>query len=98
MAIKGIDGLSGDIAFEKLEHFEPDYLVEHVKGLDDLFKQRKELRDLMAKIDGNDKLHKTLSDAIKTDPKFASWGVKLEEGGATPAPPSPPSPPTPTAE
>jgi type VI secretion system protein ImpB len=82
MDIKGIDGLSGNIAFEKLEHFGPDHLVKHVTGLADLFKQRQELRDLMAKIDGNTKLHNTLADAMKTEPTFATWGVQLPAGGA----------------
>jgi len=93
MDIKGIDGLSGNIAFKKLDHFEPDYLVEHVTGLDDLFKQRKELRDLMAKIDGNDRLYKALSDQVKSDPTFATWGVKMGDAPA-PAPAPAPKPDT----
>jgi type VI secretion system protein ImpB len=93
MDIKGIDGLSGNIAFKKLDHFEPDYLVEHVSGLDDLFKQRKELRDLMAKIDGNDRLYKALSDQVKSDPTFATWGVKMGDAPA-PAPAPAPKPDT----
>lgn len=85
LQVKGIDGLSGTVTFEKLEHFEPDHLVRHVQGLDALFEQRQQLRDLMAKIDGNDKLHKQLAEAVRQDPKFASWGVKLAESPATPA-------------
>jgi type VI secretion system protein ImpB len=77
MDIKGIEGLSGSVTFEKLEHFEPDHLVQHVKGLDELFAQRQQLRDLMAKIDGNDRLHRRLAEAVQEDPTFASWGVKL---------------------
>jgi type VI secretion system protein ImpB len=80
--IKGIDGLSGSVTFEKLEHFEPDHLVKHVKGMDELFAQRQQLRDLMAKIDGNDRLHQRLADALKEDPTFASWGVKLADKAA----------------
>jgi type VI secretion system protein ImpB len=79
LQIKGIEGLSGSVTFEKLDHFEPDHLVKHVKGLDELFEQRQQLRDLMAKIDSNDRLHKRLAEAVKEDPKFAAWGVKLEE-------------------
>ncbi|WP_051294186.1 type VI secretion system contractile sheath small subunit [Pseudoduganella violaceinigra] len=83
LEIKGIEGLSGAVTFEKLDHFEPDYLVQHVKGLDELFAQRQQLRDLMAKIDGNDRLHKRLAEAVREDPTFATWGVKL--GQAQPA-------------
>jgi len=79
LEIKGVSGLSGSVSFEKLEHFEPDHLVKNVAGLRELFQQRQELRDLMAKIDGNDKLHNALAEAIKEDDKFAKWGVKLGE-------------------
>jgi type VI secretion system protein ImpB len=79
LQIKGVEGLSGTVTFEKLDHFEPDHLVQHVKGLDELFAQRQQLRDLMAKIDGNDRLHKRLAEAVKEDPQFSSWGVKLAE-------------------
>jgi type VI secretion system protein ImpB len=79
MQINGIEGLSGSVTFEKLEHFEPDHLVQHVKGLGELFEQRQQLRDLMAKIDGNDRLHQHLAAAVQEDPKFSTWGVKLTE-------------------
>ena len=82
MQIKGIAGLSGKVGFEKLEHFEPDHLVRHVTGLSELFEQRQQLRDLMAKIDGNDRLHKSLADAVTKDKTFADWGVKLGEAPA----------------
>lgn len=84
MQIKGIPGLSGAVGFEKLEHFEPDHLVQHVSGLSELFEQRQQLRDLMAKIDGNDRLHKTLADAVAKDKTFAEWGVKLGEAPTRP--------------
>ena len=85
MQIKGISGLCGKVGFKKLEHFEPDYLVQHVTGLNELFEQRQQLRDLMAKIDGNDRLHKNLADAVTKDKTFAEWGVKLGDGAVAPA-------------
>lgn len=85
LQIKGIGGLSGTVSFEKLEHFEPDHLVQHVTGLSDLFEQRQQLRDLMAKIDGNDRLHKSLAEAVAKDHTFAEWGVKLSPATARPA-------------
>jgi type VI secretion system protein ImpB len=64
----------GTIAFTKLEHFEPGYLVEHVDGLSQLFGQRQRLRDLMAKIDGNSALYQTLTTEIaKKDKPFEGW-------------------------
>ncbi len=83
LTIKGIEGLSGDVTFEKLEDFEPDQLVLKVEGLKDLFKQRAALRDLMAKIDGNVLLGTTLSEAVKDNETIARWGVKVDD---TPAP------------
>ena len=83
LTIKGIEGLSGDVTFEKLDDFEPDQLVLKVKGLKDLFKQRAALRDLMAKIDGNVLLGTTLSEAVKDNETIARWGVKVDD---TPAP------------
>jgi type VI secretion system protein ImpB len=85
MPIKGIPGLSGTVGFEKLEHFEPDHLVQHVNGLSQLFEQRQQLRDLMAKIDGNDRLHKSLADAVAKDKTFVEWGIKLGETPTRPA-------------
>lgn len=84
LSITGVSGLSGTVAFESLEHFEPDHLVQHVDGLKELFQQRQQLRDLMAKIDGNDRLHQTLLDAVAHDKTFATWGVELKakEGAA----------------
>lgn len=81
MQISGVAGLSGAVSFEKLEHFEPDHLVKTVDGLKQLFQQRQELRDLMAKMDGNDVLHRKLLDSAKAQASglFADWGVKMDE-------------------
>lgn len=57
--------LSGTIRFSKLEHFEPEYIVSQVKDLKDLFDIRCDLRDLMAKLDGNAKLEGHLDGLFK---------------------------------
>ncbi|WGG48110.1 type VI secretion system contractile sheath small subunit [Rugamonas sp. DEMB1] len=81
---------TGKIAFTKLDHFEPGYLVEHVDGLKELYGQRQRLRDLMAKIDGNRDLHDALTSELdKTSGQFGGWveaakpGDKDAAGGAT---------------
>jgi type VI secretion system protein ImpB len=64
----------GTIAFTKLEHFEPAYLVAEVDGLKQLYVQRQRLRDLMAKIDGNSALYQALTAEIgKGDKRFDGW-------------------------
>ncbi|PHV04054.1 type VI secretion system contractile sheath small subunit [Janthinobacterium sp. BJB412] len=65
---------TGKIAFTKLDHFEPGYLVEHVDGLKELYGQRQRLRDLMAKIDGNRDLHDALTSELdKKSGQFGGW-------------------------
>ncbi|MBJ7313458.1 type VI secretion system contractile sheath small subunit [Rugamonas sp. CCM 8940] len=87
---------TGQIAFTKLDHFEPGHLVEHVDGLKELYGQRQRLRDLMAKIDGNRDLHDALTlELDKTSGQFGGWvelaaakpgdkGAAVDPAGLTP--------------
>jgi len=52
--------LSGSIVFKSIDDFDPDSLVASVSGLKELFEARNQLRDLMAKLDGNAKLEASL--------------------------------------
>src|SRR5471032_601302 len=52
--------LSGSIVFSSIDDFHPDSLVASVGGLKELFEARNQLRDLMAKLDGNAKLEASL--------------------------------------
>lgn len=52
--------LSGSIVFKSIDDFDPDNLVASVSGLKELFEARNQLRDLMAKLDGNAKLEASL--------------------------------------
>lgn len=72
---------TGKVAFTKLDHFEPGYLVEHVDGLKELFGQRQRLRDLMAKIDGNRDLHDALTSELdKKSGQFGGWVEPAKAG------------------
>ncbi len=73
---------TGKVAFTKLDHFEPGYLVEHVDGLKELYGQRQRLRDLMAKIDGNRDLHDALTTEL--DKKSGQFGGWVEAAAAKP--------------
>ncbi|MFL6656717.1 MAG: type VI secretion system contractile sheath small subunit [Massilia sp.] len=59
--VPGIE-LGGEILFSKIDHFEPEHVVTSVPGLNELFQTRNELRDLMAKLDGNAKLEGRLTE------------------------------------
>lgn len=73
LRISNVEGVKGAVTFEKLEHFEPDYLVENVEGLKELFQQRRELRDLLAKIDGNASLLSKLATVVNDKTALADW-------------------------
>lgn len=60
--------LSVSLKFNTMEDFEPVRIVEQVEELRALFEARKRLSDLVAKLDGNDRLDELLLDiADNTD-------------------------------
>jgi len=75
-----------DLGFSKLEDFRPEKIVEHaeiggVKMLNDLLVARRALNDLIAKVDGREKLAELLCDIVQDDKKRAEV-----EKGLLPAP------------
>jgi len=64
--VAGIE-LGGAITFKKIDDFDPEHIVKSVPGLNELFETRNELRDLMAKLDGNAKLEGRLSEIFVDD-------------------------------
>ena len=83
-AVAGIE-LGGAINFKKIDDFDPEFIVKSVPGLNELFETRNELRDLMAKLDGNAKLEGRLSeifvDGEGKDVEVAARDAKLKELG-----------------
>lgn len=59
--------LSGELKFESIDDFEPEAIVRGVTGLKELLEARDELRDLMAKLDGNVKLEGRLNALLVDD-------------------------------
>ena len=82
--VAGIE-LGGAIKFTKIDHFDPEFIVTSVPGLNELFQTRNELRDLMAKLDGNAKLEGRLSeifvDGAGVDVAADARDAKLKELG-----------------
>ena len=64
--LNGADGADVTIplAFEKIDDFRPEALVEHVQALKDLLEKRNKLRDLLTKSDGSDKWAKLIDQTV----------------------------------
>ena len=60
---------SADIEFESVDDFYPTNVVKKLDDLNTLFEERIQLRDLLAKLDGNNKLNELLNDVIKDPAK-----------------------------
>jgi len=75
--------MSGILQFKNIDDFNPENVVEKVEGLKQLFKARNQLRDLMAKLDGNAKLEASLQalflDDSGTPLSDAARNAKLAE-------------------
>ncbi|SHH10174.1 type VI secretion system contractile sheath small subunit [Massilia sp. CF038] len=106
--VEGVE-LGGTISFNKIDDFEPEHIVRSIAGLSELFDTRNELRDLMAKLDGNAKLEGRLT-ALYTDANGTALlkgadaatldsMLKRDAGAATEAaPPATPEAPPATPE
>jgi type VI secretion system protein ImpB len=53
-----------ELNFRSIEDFEPDQVVQQVEPLRRLVEARRNLSDLLAKMDGNDKLGELLEDVL----------------------------------
>jgi type VI secretion system protein ImpB len=64
--LNGAEGaeLSIPLAFEKIDDFRPESLIQQVGPLKDLLEKRNKLRDLLTKSDGSDKWAKLIDGAI----------------------------------
>lgn len=58
--------LSANLTFSKIEDFDPVNVVKKVTPLKVLFEARERLRDLLTKLDGNDKLDELLKEVLKS--------------------------------
>jgi len=60
--LKGDGELKIDLEFRKFDDFHPESIVKQVTRLEKLLLARQYLRDLVAKLDGNDELNTVLSE------------------------------------
>lgn len=69
--------LGVELKFNDMEDFQPDRLVEQVEPLRKLVELRQALNDLLAKMDGNDKLNATLQDILGNSETQKKLGTEL---------------------
>ncbi|NJM52233.1 MAG: type VI secretion system contractile sheath small subunit [Blastocatellia bacterium] len=61
--------LGVEIKFNNIEDFDPDSIVQQVEPLRKLVEARRNLSDLLSKMDGNEKLENMLNDVIANTDK-----------------------------
>lgn len=67
-----------ELKFNSLDDFSPDKVAEQVEPIKQLVEARKKLYNLMAKIDGNDKLESLLQEVISNSSKLEVLGKAAE--------------------
>jgi type VI secretion system protein ImpB len=63
--LKGEGNLKVELNFTEYDHFHPEALVAQVPRLARLLEARQQLRDLLAKLDGNDELDALLENIVQ---------------------------------
>lgn len=89
-AITGEGNMPLVLNFANIDDFSPESLVHQVPALQRLLDARQQLRDLLAKLDGNDELDKLLEDIVQNTEELK----QLKEA----APPSEGEPAAPAGE
>lgn len=72
------DQLSVELKFKDMDDFEPVEVMERIPALKKLMDARKRLRDLLTKLDGNDKLDELLTQVVKSTEEQAELKKQLE--------------------
>jgi len=93
LAMKVQNRLTGDdsklaveLNFKNMDDFEPTRVAEQVGPLKDLLEMRKRLQELMAKMEGNDKLEQLLGDVLNNTEKAMSLAKQMGIEAAAEAP------------
>ncbi len=87
-ALTGGDSkLAVELNFKHIDDFEPARVAEQVGPLNELMEMRKQLSQLLSKMEGNDKLEKLLSDILTNTDKAKAMAKELGiDGGAEASP------------
>jgi len=71
--------LSAEMRFKQMDDFEPVALLSQIPALKKLYEARGKLNDLLAKLDGNDKLEAMLQDVVANNAALTE--LKTQTGG-----------------
>lgn len=72
-----------ELKFNSLDDFHPENIAEQVAPIRKLVEARKKLYNLIAKLDGNDKLEELLQDVISNTDKLAEIAKTDDDGEAS---------------
>lgn len=78
--LKGEGNLKVELNFTEFDHFHPEAIVNQVPRLAKLLEARQQLRDLLAKLDGNDELDALLENILQNTEDLKA--LKGSEGDA----------------
>jgi type VI secretion system protein ImpB len=82
---KAEGNLKVELHFEKFSDFHPESLVSQVPRLAKLLEARQQLRDLLAKLDGNDELDSMLERIVQNSEELKKVQTQAHEGGTSAA-------------
>ncbi len=100
-AVKVADKLTGgdgklavELNFKHIDDFEPAKVAEQVPALREMLDLRRQLSQLLSKMEGNDKLDQLLQQVLSNRDKAQNMARYLGVGEAAPAAEAAPKPPT----
>ena len=93
-AMKGTGSLKIELNFKTFEDFHPEALVKQVPRLAKLLEARQQMRDLLAKLDGNDELDSLLENIIQSTEELITLRSQANGDAADKTEPLPPAAPT----
>ncbi|OXJ22628.1 type VI secretion system-associated protein [Burkholderia sp. HI2714] len=81
-AMKGEGNIKVELKFEKFGDFHPESIVNQVPRLAKLLEARQQLRDLLAKLDGNDELDSILERIVQSSEELKKVQSQAQAGNA----------------
>lgn len=81
--MKGTGNLKIELNFKEFEDFHPESIVKQVPRLAKLLEARQQLRDLLAKLDGNDELDSLLENIIQSTEELTTLRAQADGDAST---------------
>jgi type VI secretion system protein ImpB len=87
--MKGTGNLKIELNFKTFDDFHPEAIVQQVPRLAKLLEARQQLRDLLAKLDGNDELDSLLENIIQSTEELTTLRTQANGDAAAKTEPAP---------